>query len=355
EEVSPGPVIRYGEHGIFGEQTIPLGGKLRRGREVFDREAVRGESLMSLQEHRVRSAVRSLYYQALTVERRIEVLERLSLLALEAEGISRQLYNVGLADRPDVLGSEVEARQAQLDVGAARNRRYAVWQRLAATVGDPSLTPQPLEGNIETGIPELDRERARKDILDRSPEVLAARADVERNRALVALAGREKSPDLFLRAGIGYNRELLETDGEPVGWEGAFEAGISVPMFDRNQGALAAARAEQARAEMELERVELSIEARLASTFEEYLTALRSAEAYRSELLPRAEEAHRLYLARYREMAAEYPQVLMAQRTNFQLNEAYLESLERAWRAALSIQGFLLDGDGLMSPGKEMK
>jgi cobalt-zinc-cadmium efflux system outer membrane protein len=354
EEISPGPVIRGGEHGFFVEQTIPLGGKLRLGRQVFERAAIQAESLAQLQEQRIRSAVRTLYYEALALERRVEVQDRLAQLAGEAAGISAQLYNVGAADRPHVLESEIEWRRAQIELNAARNRRFAVWRRLAAMVGDASLQPQPLAGSIDTAIPEIDRGGALAQALERSPEIGAARAGVERNRALVAQARKATFPDLFLRGGAGYNRELLEVVGpgrvEPVGWEAAVEAGVSVPLFNRNAGGVAAARAEQARAEADLRRLELALESRLAVSFDEYLTALRAAEIYRAEVLPRAEEAYRLYLTRYREMGAAYPQVLIAQRTLFQMNDEYLQNLETAWRAALRIQGFLLEDDGLVAP-----
>jgi len=51
-------------------------------------------------------------------------------------------------------------------------------------------------------------------------------------------------------------------------------------------------------------------------------------------------------------MAAAYPQVLIAQRTLFQLNARYLSSLERAWRAAFRIEGLLPDDDGLLAPAR---
>ena len=85
--------------------------------------------------------------------------------------------------------------------------------------------------------------------------------------------------------------------------------------------------------------------------FEQYVTALQASEAYRTEMLPRAEEAYRLYLARYREMAAAYPQVLIAQRSLLELTDEYLESLDGAWRAALTVQGLLVDG-ALEEPGR---
>jgi len=91
------------------------------------------------------------------------------------------------------------------------------------------------------------------------------------------------------------------------------------------------------------------VQSRGAAQFANYLTALRASEVYRAEILPRAEEAYRLYLSRYREMAAAYPQVLVAQRTFFEMSNEYLESLNEAWRAALQLQGFLA-GDGLDAP-----
>jgi cobalt-zinc-cadmium efflux system outer membrane protein len=346
EEINTGPTIRGGEHGFFVEQTIPLGGKLRLSRETFEREIVEADALVELQRRRILGTVQTLFYQALAAERRVEVMERLAQLATEAAGVSRQLFNVGAADRPDVLESDLEARRARIDLLAARNRRYALGRQLATAVGDPTLTLAALAGSIETMPPELDRETALQALLQRSPEVSGARAGVERARSAADRARREPAPDLIIRGGPRYNRELLETgpSGEPraVGWEAAIEAGVSIPLFNRNQGGVAAADAEVVRLERDLRRLELALEARLSGAFDEYLTALRASEIYRAEILPLAEEAYALYLARYREMAAAYPQVLIAQRTLFQVNAQYLDTLERAWRAATGIQNFLV-------------
>lgn len=359
EELKPGEIIQLGEHGVFFDQQIPLGGKLRLSRQVFDREAEQAGQFVDLQRERVLAAVRTLFYEILTTERRVEVLDRLSQLAIEAVGISRQLYNVGAADTPDVLDAEIEADRIQLDLIAARNRRFALWRRLAVTVGDRSLTPRTLAGSAES-LPEITRDGALADVLSRSPQVRAARAEIERTKAIVTRARREPFPDLFLRVTPAYNRERLELSPggglRRIGWElGALEAGVSVPLFNKNTGAIAAARADQTRAEAELGRLELALEARLASIFDEYLTALRSTEIYRDRVLPKADQSYQLYLARYRQMAAAYPQVLVAQRTLFQMTEQYFQSLETAWRASLRIRGFLLDEDGLgipMRPGE---
>lgn len=194
--------------------------------------------------------------------------------------------------------------------------------------------------------------------LRNNPTATAAAAGIEAARErsrqhgawpnpVVGYSGEEiKAGDLDVR---GEHRERGEDTGRPIGWEGTLEAGISVPLFNRNAGGVAAARADETRAEAEIARLELALQSRAASQFANYLTALRASEAYRSEILPRAEEAYRLYLARYREMAAAYPQVLVAQRTRFEMSDNYLESLNETWHSALQLQGFLA-GDGLDAP-----
>jgi len=340
----------HGSTGIFAEQTILLGGKLRLGRAVFDRTVDRNQSELELQRQRVVSTVRRVFFQSITVDRRIAVQERLAALASEAVSITAQLFNVGAADRPDFLESEIEARRVQLDLNAAKNRSVALRQHLAAVVGSADVAGRSLSGSPEEALPEIVRTTALRTLLDDSPQIRAARAEVARTQALTALARRETFPDLFLRGGVANHRERSEADGRAIGWEGAIEAGVSIPLFNRNAGGVAAARADELRAQAELQRLEWMLQARLAAEFASYLTALNDAEAYRAEILPRAEEAYRLYLTSYRQMAAAYPQVLIAQRNLFELSTRYLQSLEDGWQAALRIQGFLA-GDGLQSPG----
>ena len=355
DEMSPGATTRWGEHGGFAEQTILLGGKLRLSREVFEREVAQADALQEMQRLRVLSSVRTLFYDVLTTERRVDVLDRLTQLVAEAVGVSRQLFNVGAADRPDVLESEIEARRTQLELTAAKNELNTTRLQLAALAGDLSIASRPFTGSIDQAIPELERDATVRALVERSPQVRVVRESAERARAVVARARRETFPDVFVRGGLAYNRELLEiTAGgrpEAVGWEGLAEIGVSIPLFNRNRGGIAAARADEVRAEGERRRLELDLQARGGMVFDDYLTALRRVEVYRDEIVPMAEEAYRLYLARYREMAAAYPQVLIAQRTLFEMTTEYFENLEDAWRAALRLQGFLV-GEGLEAPAR---
>jgi outer membrane protein, heavy metal efflux system len=359
----PNPVLGYygdelqlsgggeprGKNGFFVEQTIPLGGKLGSNRHVFAQELGQAEANLQAQRLRVVNSVRSLYYEALIAARRVRVRERLAQLTREAVEISRQLLNTGAADRPDLLEAEIEAREAGLALVAARNEEFHTWLGLGVMVGEPALTPRPLPGAEDLAIPELDREAAVESLLSDSPQIRSAKALIARAEAALPATRRETFPDLFVRAGSYYDRELAAPAGRPIGWEAFVEAGISIPIFNRNQGNRAAAEAQLSRARSELARTELALRGQLSGVFEVYLTSLRAADEYRTEILPRAEQAYRLYLDKFQEMAAAYPQVLIAQRTLFQTTERYLRAVEEAHRAALQIQGFLLV-DGLEAP-----
>ena len=360
EELSTRAFSEKSEHYFFFEQTVPLGGKLDKSRKVITQEKAQAEQDAAAQKQRVLNAVRMFYFQALGAQKLVEVREQLAKLAREAVGISSELLNVGQADRPDMLASEVESERARLDLIMAENERDRIWQQLGAIVGNPFLKPTRLAGELDRGLPEFDPETVIAMILRESPQIKRAQAGIERARAELVRAKAEPAPDLYFRGGIGYSNELLELRNPPPGPPGktgpeAFvEAGVRIPLFNRNQGGISAAQADLEIAEREAKRVELVLRARFAGAYRAYQNSLRVANEYGRQIIPRAQRAYELYLTSFKQMAAAYPQVLITQRTLFQTRADYIVSLTEAWQSAIQIQGFLLTG-GLDAPGGMLK
>ena len=150
-----------------------------------------------------------------------------------------------------------------------------------------------------------------------------------------------------MRAGPRYNRELLDPGPSPVGWEAFADVGVTVPLWDRNRDGVAAAEADLARARAAAARVELDLRSRLAAWYAEYAAARDAVRAYRGEIGPSLEEAHRLVSERYAERRAEYADVLDARRRALETRELHLDALQRAWRAALIIAGMLVAEPGM--------
>lgn len=339
------------EHIFFTmEQTVLLGGKRGKAGALFEQEKQFAQQNAEMQRLRVLNSVRILYYKLLGIQTEIQVRQKLAGLAEEAVGITRELFNVGSADRPDLLEAEIESQSVQLGLASASNRLENLRKQMAAIIGNPELAITRVAGSLEASPPELDREKLLSDLLSQSSQVKAAQFQLESRKAAIPLAQAEWVPDLRLRGGIGYNYERLETIGDPVGLEGFFEVGIPLPLFNRNQGKVASARAEQTNAEREVERVRLELTAKFSSALAEYLDAKIIADRYRNEMLPRAREAYDLYLESFQQMRAAYPQVLIAQRNQYHLEVDYVTAVTRQWIASLELQGSLLSEGALESP-----
>lgn len=350
DEVSPGFPVNGGQHGFFVQQDIVLGGKLGLAKQVFQQERRQAEVEREEQRLRVTNGVRLLFYQALAAQQTVGVRNNLLRLANDAVATAHQLFNVGQADEPDVLQAEVEAEQAALSLSTAQQDQQRVWTELAASVGKPDLPVTRLDGNLEE-IVEADPQQWLHSILTGSPAVKIASISVQRAEAELAQARREPVPNLQLRGGLRNNREIVEPAGRPIGWQGFAQIGVQLPIFNRNQGNIEAARAGVERARQEQLRVDLLLRERSAALFRNYLLARDAAERYHTQMIPRARKAYQLYLQKYQGMTAAYPQVLVSQRTLFQLQNDYIAALAALWTNSVMLRGFLLS-DALEAPAR---
>jgi cobalt-zinc-cadmium efflux system outer membrane protein len=327
-----------------------LGGKLRAARHVAQLQANEVETSGQIQRLRILNNVRIAFYHVLAAQRLQDVRQNLAKLAADATQTSLQLGNVGQADRPDILQAEVEQQQASVALRVAEQNLQASWRMLAAVAGKPDLPVARLEGDLEA-IPDLNYEEWVATTLRESPEVKLAEQAAERADAALDQAKKAPVPDLQVTGIFVQSFEPREVAPGPIGLQGGAQIGVQLPIFNRNQGNIAAARGEIESARQELARVKLQLQRYLATMFQDYTAARLLVQQYKTEMLPRAEQAYRLYQTNYQRMAGAYPQVLISQRTLFQLEVDYVQALESAWQSALMIRGFGLM-DGLSEPDR---
>jgi cobalt-zinc-cadmium efflux system outer membrane protein len=72
-------------------------------------------------------------------------------------------------------------------------------------------------------------------------------------------------------------------------------------------------------------------------------SAQRRAEAYRVDILPRAEETYDLSLKAFKGGQFEYLRVIQAQRSVAEARLAYNTALGQAWKAAAELSGLLME------------
>lgn len=332
-----------GEWTFFSlQQQIVTGGKLRLSRQKYEQEAELAEIQAYAQRLKVVNGLTAAYFDVLAAQRTVENERLLAKNAEEAMKTTEQLLNLGQANQQDLLQAQVEASQARVAVRTAEARLRQDWVHLATLVGVPGLPQQPLVGQLEPDGPALDRDEALARLLQDSPELAFAVTKVQQDQTQLQRERREPIPNVTVRGGVGYNYEARNPTAQ-VGLS------LPIPVFDRNQGTVRQAAADLARSQAEVTRVQLDLQRRFADAFTRYQTAREQVENFRDEVMPKARKAVELYEEQLKARRAAFPQVLVARRTVYQLNDEYSKSLVQFRRAEVEVRGLLLV-DGLTAP-----
>src|SRR6266705_3102082 len=346
-----GGSVGGGKQGFFVQQTLVTGGKLGLSREVFGKDVRLAEMEAEEQKMRVQSAVKMAFLRVLAAQELLYARRDMTMIAQDAAETVRRLMNTGQADETELIEAEVEAQRMRMTARMQENTLREEWRSLAAVIGQPDLPLTTVGGDLEKGWPEVNEEEAIEAIAKESPAVRIADAAEARAQAVLARAKRDSIPDIQLRGGMEYNNELLGSATIAKGWEGIAEVTVQIPLFNRNQGNVTAARNDIDRAGQEKKRIALTLRERAASAVDQYANARLMAMEYRDEMLPRAKKAYGLMMSKYGQMLASYPRVLDAQRKLCELQLDYIAALEGVWTNGIALEGYLLT-DGLEAPAR---
>jgi outer membrane protein, heavy metal efflux system len=346
-----GGSVGGGKQGFFVQQTIVTAGKLSLARAVFAKDVKLAEMEAEEQKMRVQTAIKMAFVRVLAAQELLDARRDLAAIEEDNAETQRRLANTGQADESEVLAAEVDAQRMRVAARMQENTLREEWRSLAATIGKPDLPQTTVAGDLQHDWPELNEEQAVEAIAKQSPAIAIADATSLRALAVLARARKESVPDLRFRIGAEYNHETLGSVPFAKGWEGIAELSAELPIFNHNQGNVAAARADIDRSVQENKRIALTLRERAATVVDEYANARLMATVYRDEMLPRAKKAYSSRFEKYGLMLASYPRVLEQQRKLFELQTEYIMSLEAVWTSGIALQGYLLT-DGLESPAR---
>ncbi|MGL4553572.1 MAG: TolC family protein, partial [Gemmataceae bacterium] len=264
------------------------------------------------------------------------ILDELARLADESLSTSERLLKAGENSRLDVLQLEVERERFRAEQEAVRREIPGAFRRLAAAVGVPDLPSRPVAGSLDARLPAYDLDAARAFVAAHHPDVLAARKGVERAQTALERARVEPKPNVTLQVGYTYQGQNRSNDAM-VG------VSLPLPVWNKNQGNIAAAHAELGEAAQQIGRAEAELTDRLGQEFAAYASARRRAELYRERLVPKARESYELSMKGYRAGQFDYLRVLEAQRALAQADLESVRSLGDAWKAAAELSALLLE------------
>jgi cobalt-zinc-cadmium efflux system outer membrane protein len=343
----PNPTLGYngqGNNGPFDmqggylSQNIVTANKLGLNRAVASLDIQRAQWEAEAQGLRVVNEIRIRYTAALGAQRQVAVAQELVRVADQGVKISEQLLESEQVSRADVLQARLQRNQTLIVLRSAQFRAASAWKQLGNVIGAPDLPPRLLEGNLEDGLPEVDWDFAWQRLIGDNPLLQAARS---RSAAAALQVQREQAqvvPDLQL-TGYRWNDSI-----HPPNVMYGLNVGATLPVWDRNQGNIAAAVGELKASQAEIARLELSFRDRLADAYQRYQTARNQVQLYRETILPTAQENVSLTQKAYEEGEFDFLRVLTARRDLFQANIDYVNALIGMRTAVIEIEGLQLTG-----------
>ncbi|UOQ55033.1 efflux transporter outer membrane subunit [Hymenobacter cellulosivorans] len=334
----PGPVTPEFFGGLRSSWEIDLWGKLKQRRQAAYLRVLASEQGRHLVTTNVVAEVARLYYELLTADNQLAVLERNIGLQREALKLMRVQKQAGRATELAVqqFAAQVarteslahEARQRVTEAETSLNRLLGRYPR-RITRGQP-LPGQVLPERLGAGVPAT--------ALLRRPDVRQAELELQAARADVAAARAAFLPSLTLTPYVGFNSYRAATLLDPASLAYGALAGLTGPLLNRAQFKadfrLATAGSYEA-----YYRYQQSLQA----GFREVVNGLQGLENHRAASAARQQEvelltkavatSNELFVAGY----ASYLEVITAQRSVLEAELSLAESRHSQLQQSVSL------------------
>lgn len=300
-------------------QRIERGGKRAKRRQAAELE----KQLANWDYHSKRMDVLARTTKAfndlLAAQENLALSEKLLELSEQQAEAVRQRVEAG-KDMPlennkaQVIRSQVriQNRQAQNALSDARRQLASAWNQKELRSGKA-------RGQLEIigDVPAFDELAQR---VGQNPDLARWQTEIERSKAQEDLERAGGKQDLTVSAGM---QRFNETDDNAV----VFGISIPLPIFDRNQGAIAAARYQTRKLEEQQKAAEAQVHAELSNAYAALAGAHAEASETRETILQNAKQAFEHTQEAWRQGKIDYLNVLDAQRTYFEAQTQYIASL----------------------------
>lgn len=284
------------------EQTIELGGK-RKQRVALSkaqREVVLTE--ISTQLLDIRNDVRKAYVELYNAQERQKTYQNILTITQELVSIAQKREKAGDISKLDVLQTEIvnvstnnDLQTGVIALQQARNRLSALMIQTITTdtiLTSPDLSPSfPVKAakqqqagiTLQAGVQqkEMDLERLIEEAFKNRPEIQQGLRSIEVAKAQQSLAVANRIPNLTLTIGPDFVAEPGQKELN------AFIIGnMEIPLFNRQQGPMAEAKARQTQFDQELQVLKNTVRLEVSNAYSSYILNQERLQRYEDQLLP---------------------------------------------------------------------
>lgn len=318
-------------------QVILLGGKrLKRIRAAELDVGVAGWDYEAAR-LRVASSTAEMFVDVLSSQRRIEILTELLEVARQLSKAVSERVDAGSVSPVELKRTEIEVIRAKAQLDQEKALLSVLKRRLANNWGARSANFAFAQGDLATKnqLPSPDQLSV---FLSSNPDVARWTTEMMRREAVLNLEKANRVPDLTIGAGARNLRDADET-GAVVGLS------VPLPLFDRNQGNIAAAQTRLFKARRESSAARLDVNSVFLEVYGELVVASQQLEALEKQVLPIAREVYGDTNKGYLDGKFDLLSVLDAQRTLFSTRLEIVNARADFHKAKVKIEALI--GRGL--------
>ena len=317
-------------------QSFPVTARLAREKDVAGK-------VVAIARAEVRDFVRNLvagvgsaFYSVRALDEQLGVNRQLIASVRAVEDATARRLEAAEASPAEVSLLRIERLRLEQDAQRLIRERDVAAAALTRLLGRETPTGMTPVGELDPGrLSAL----ARANDSVRRPDLEAARREIERADADRALARAEVWEDWTV--GLGYERERGVFDA-PIGnkRDSFLSVGVTVPfpLWNRQQGRIAAAEAELRRSRRSRDALLLRIEEEIRAAEVRVRTLRLSVDAYAEDILPEATRSQELFERAYRQGLVGIAELLQAQRQYNEARALYFELLGDLRQAAIALE-----------------
>jgi cobalt-zinc-cadmium efflux system outer membrane protein len=233
----------------------------------------------------IHTQVHRAFHEALLARERVKVAERLLAFAEKTLEITKKRLAAGDVSALAVKLSEVDVAQAKQSKIAAESTYKLSRITLAEVTGLSVASPPEIEGRLDSPRKAPSFDELYQLALQKNPEFLVNQSNAKEAALRESLAEKEASAVPFF--GLGFSSEGAGSGAtESIAM---FNFGVSFPVWQKNQGDRARARAEKDIAEAQSESLRLLLQGRIARGAEAINSSVERLAVFGEEILPNFE------------------------------------------------------------------
>ena len=214
--------------------------------------------------------------------------------------------------------------RSEKDLTALRTQLGTMW-------GNTKPTFAEVTGSLNTIMESIPSITSLIADLSQNPDVARWESEIKLREASVASERSVAIPDLSASAGL---QQFEETGNDAF----KFGIGFVIPIFDRNQGNIKAAKYQLSKVDNEKLAAIMQVQSDLTAAYQDLTASHFEATTLQHDILPAAQSAFDAASHGYKQGKFGYLELLDAQRTMFSVRARYIKSLASYHKAVVTVE-----------------